>query len=143
MRRRAPASFLPHAPDARVSEINVTPLVDVMLVLLVIFIITAPLLAHSLKLELPQVAAPTVETPPQTLQLAIDAEGRYFWDGQPIAEAELLARLVEASKLPVKPEIQLRADKATRYERIALLLSAAQEAGLTRLGFVTEPIPPR
>lgn len=141
MRRRPPASFLPHAPDTRVSEINVTPLVDVMLVLLVIFIITAPLLAHSLKLELPAVAAPVAETPPQTLPLAIDADGRYFWDGQPIAEAELLARLADASKLPIKPEIQLRADKATRYERIALVMSAAQEAGLTRLSFVTEPLP--
>jgi biopolymer transport protein ExbD len=141
MKARARPSFLPHTPDARVSEINVTPLVDVMLVLLVIFIITAPLLAHSLKLELPEVTAPAADTPPQTLQLAIDAEGRYYWDGQPVAEADLLARLAEASKLPVKPEIQLRADKATRYERIAIVMSAAQEAGLTRLGFVTEPLP--
>lgn len=124
------------------AEINVTPLVDVMLVLLVIFIITAPLLAHSLALELPQENAAATEPAPRTIALAIDAQGQLFWDEAPIPDAELAPRLQAAARAGGEPpEIALRADRATRYERIALVLAAAQAAGLPRLGFVTEPAP--
>ncbi|MEG0822312.1 MAG: biopolymer transporter ExbD [Burkholderiaceae bacterium] len=124
----------------RMAEINVTPLVDVMLVLLVVFIITAPLLAHSLLLDLPEEKAPLAETSPAAIQLAIDAQGDFFWNGVRIDEAQLRERLAQAARgAGEKPEIQLRADKATRYERVARVMAAAQQVGLTRLGFVTEP----
>lgn len=127
----------------RMSDINVTPLVDVMLVLLVIFIITAPLLVHSIALELPREDAAATEPAPRTITLSIDAQGKLFWDESPVADAELAARLKQAAAAPgaEQPEIALRADRATRYERIAFVLAAAQAAGLSRLGFVTEPAP--
>ena len=124
----------------RMAEINVTPLVDVMLVLLVIFIITAPLLAHSLLLELPAENAPVAETQPDTIQLAIDGQGQLFWNDQALSDDELKSRLLEvAGRSGEKPELQLRADQATRYERIALVMAAAQNAGLNRIGFITAP----
>jgi biopolymer transport protein ExbD len=127
------------APSQPMAEINVTPLVDVMLVLLVIFIITAPLLASAIKLDLPDVKAAPAAGRADAIKLAIDADGRFFWNEQPIADSELGARLAEAAKAQPQPELHLRADKATRYERLAQLMAAAQEAGLARIGFVTEP----
>jgi len=125
----------------RMAEINVTPLVDVMLVLLVIFIITAPLLAHSLKLDLPQESASPIQPDPQTLRIAIDAQGQLHWNETPVSVEELRERLGAAAAGGAQPEIALRADKSTRYEQVAQVLAAAQEAGLTRLGLVTEPRP--
>ena len=124
------------------SEINTTPLVDVMLVLLVIFIITAPLLSYAIKLDLPNDPAPASEPAPATVRLSIDAAGAVYWDGDPVADAELAARMAAAAKTTTLPEIHLRADKATRYERIAFVLSTAQQAGLAKIGFVTEPALP-
>ena len=123
------------------SEINVTPLVDVMLVLLVIFIITAPLLSYAIKLELPNEIAPAAEPVAATVKLSIDAEGQVYWDTAPVSDDALRARLADAGRLAQPPELHLRADKATRYERIAFVLSSAQQAGVTRIGFVTEPAP--
>lgn len=125
----------------RMSEINVTPLVDVMLVLLVIFIITAPLLAHSLKLDLPQENASPIQPDPQTIRIAVDAQGQLHWNETPVSVDELRERLRVAAAGGAQPEIALRADKSTRYEQVALVLAAAQQAGLTRLGLVTEPKP--
>ena len=124
------------------SEINTTPLVDVMLVLLVIFIITAPLLSYAIKLDLPNDPAPAAEPAPATIRLSIDAAGAIYWDGEPVSDAELAARMAEAAKTTTLPELHLRADKATRYERIAFVLSTAQQAGLAKIGFVTEPALP-
>ncbi|MGB2816538.1 MAG: biopolymer transporter ExbD [Burkholderiaceae bacterium] len=126
-------------PSQPMAEINVTPLVDVMLVLLVIFIITAPLLSYAIKLDLPNDPAPAVEPAPATVKLSIDAVGTVYWDGELVADAELTKRMVAAAKATTLPEVHLRADKATRYERIAFVLSAAQQAGLAKIGFVTEP----
>jgi len=129
-------------PSQPMADINVTPLVDVMLVLLVIFIITAPLLSYAIKLELPNDPAPASEPAPATVRLSIDAAGAVFWDGEPVSDEELTARLTEAAKTTTLPELHLRADKATRYERISFVLSTAQQAGLAKIGFVTEPALP-
>jgi biopolymer transport protein ExbD len=127
------------APSQPMAEINVTPLVDVMLVLLVIFIITAPLLASAIKLDLPDAKAPAANAASDAVKLSIDADGRVFWNDEPLGEGELAPRLAAAARQSPQPELHLRADKRTRYERIAAVLSAAQEAGLARIGFVTEP----
>jgi biopolymer transport protein ExbD len=121
------------------SEINVTPLVDVMLVLLVIFIITAPLLSYAIKLDLPNDPAPAAEAAPATIRLSIDAEGKVYLDNDAITDDQLRARFLVAAKTSPVPEVHVRADKATRYERVAFVLSSAQQAGLTKIGFVTEP----
>jgi biopolymer transport protein ExbD len=126
--------------SAPMSEINMTPLIDVMLVLLVIFIITAPLFSHAIRLDLPKVAAEAAQQTPQTVTLSIDAEGKLYWNAQPITLDELRARFTAADKQPEsqQPELQLRAARETRYDVIAQVMGAAQQAGLTRLGFVTE-----
>jgi len=121
------------------AEINVTPLVDVMLVLLVIFIITAPLLSYAIKLDLPNDPAPAAEPAPATIRLSIAAEGTIHWDADAVTDDQLRSRLAGAAAGASVPEVHLRADKATRYERIAFVMSAAQQAGLTKIGFVTEP----
>ena len=122
------------------SEINVTPLVDVMLVLLVIFIITAPLLSYAIKLDLPNDPAPAAEAALSTIKLSIDAEGKVYVDTEAITDDQLRARFLAAAKASPIPEVHVRADKATRYERVAFVLSAAQQAGLSKIGFVTEPV---
>jgi biopolymer transport protein ExbD len=126
-------------PSQPMSEINVTPLVDVMLVLLVIFIITAPLLSYAIKLDLPNEPASAAEATPTTIRLSIDADGKVFVDTDPITDEELRARFDAAAKISPPPEVHLRADKATRYERIAFVMASAQQAGLAKIGFVTEP----
>ena len=126
-------------PSQPMADINVTPLVDVMLVLLVIFIITAPLLSYAIKLDLPNDPAPASEAAPATIKLSIDASGAVFWEGETVSDAELVTRMTTAAKATTLPEGHLRADKATRYERIAFVLSTAQQAGLAKIGFVTEP----
>ena len=122
------------------AEINTTPLVDVMLVLLVIFIITAPLLTHAIKLDLPRAAAPASAEKPETIALSIDAAGRLFWNNEPVAGPEALSqRFAEAAARQPQPELHLRADRETRYQRIAEVMSSAQQAGIARIGFVTDP----
>ena len=124
------------------AEINTTPLVDVMLVLLVIFIITAPLLTHAIKLDLPRAEAPAVAEKPETIALSIDATGGVFWNNEPVAGPEALSqRFAEAAARQPQPELHLRADRDTRYQRIAEVMSSAQQAGLAKIGFVTEPQP--
>jgi biopolymer transport protein ExbD len=128
-----------HAPGQPMAEINVTPLVDVMLVLLVIFIITAPLLARALKLDLPQAEAPPAVVQPQTIQLTIDAAGSLRWNNAPMDGGELAERLAAAAREMPQPELHLGADKAARYEHVAAVLAAAQKAGMKQIAFVTEP----
>jgi biopolymer transport protein ExbD len=123
------------------SEINTTPLVDVMLVLLVIFIITAPLLTHAIRLDLPQAAAPASAAPAETVTLSVDARGQLFWNNEPVTEPVLADRLKAAAALSPQPELHLRADRETRYQRLADVMSSAQQAGIERIGFVTEPRP--
>ena len=124
------------------AEINVTPLVDVMLVLLVIFIITAPLLAYAIRLDLPDVKAAPVNGRAEAIKISIDAEGRVFWNADLVDAKDLAARLAVAAAKSPQPDLHLRADKAARFERVAEVMAAAQEAGLTKIGFVTEPPAP-
>ncbi|HTT09532.1 MAG TPA: biopolymer transporter ExbD [Burkholderiaceae bacterium] len=127
------------APSQPMAEINVTPLVDVMLVLLVIFIITAPLLAYAIRLDLPDVKAAPVNTRTEAIKISIDADGRVFWNADLVDAKDLAARLAAAAAKSPPPDLHLRADKAARFERVAEVMAAAQDAGLTRIGFVTEP----
>jgi len=126
---------------APMSDINVTPMVDVMLVLLVIFIITAPLFTHAIKLDLPAAQAEAAPEKPETISLSINGEGQIFWGNDAVTRQDLASRLAQAAQKKPQPELHLRADKATRYEVIAEVMAAAQGEGLTRLGFVTDPKP--
>lgn len=121
------------------ADINVTPMVDVMLVLLVIFIITAPLFTHAVKLDLPNAQSAPAPEKPETISLSINSEGRIFWNNDAIELKDLDAKLAAAAQKKPQPELQLRADKSTRYEVIAQVMAAAQTNGLTKMGFVTEP----
>ncbi|MDF3036981.1 MAG: biopolymer transporter ExbD [Paucimonas sp.] len=133
--------FNDNKQPAPMSEINVTPMVDVMLVLLVIFIITAPLFSQSIKLDLPDARSTPASGNAETISLSITADGNIFWDTTPLEKKELDARLSEAAKKNPQPELQLRADRSTRYEVIADIMAAAQNSGMTKIGFVTEPKP--
>ena len=122
------------------AEINTTPLVDVMLVLLVIFIITAPLLTHAIKLDLPKADAQAGSEKPEIVMLSIDGGGRLFWNNAPVAGLDALEqRFGEAAARSPQPELHLYADQDTRYQRIAEVMSRAQRAGIAKIGFVTEP----
>ncbi|NYT86768.1 ExbD/TolR family protein [Pollutimonas harenae] len=122
-----------------VSEINMVPLIDVMLVLLVIFIITAPLLSHSIKINIPQATAQPVEQEPKIVDLAVDAGGMLFWNEQPISMDQLKERFAAEAVLDPQPDLRIRADLNTRYEILAQIMSSARQAGLKRLGFITRP----
>ncbi len=125
--------------QAPMAEINVTPMVDVMLVLLVIFIITAPLFTHAVKLELPTASSAPAPEKPESITLSINAEGKLFWNNAAVSLDELGTRFATAAQKKPQPELQLRADKSTRYEVIAQVMSAAQTNGMTKIGFVTNP----
>ena len=123
------------------NEINMTPLVDVMLVLLIIFIITVPVMKHAVNVELPTATSQPQQTKPETLQLSVDAQGAYFLNQAPVAGDVLGSALqAEAAKEP-QPELHIRGDKAARYEYVAQAMAAAQTAGLRKIGFITEPKP--
>jgi biopolymer transport protein ExbD len=121
------------------SEINMVPLIDVMLVLLVIFIITAPLLAHSIRINMPQVSAEQIQEDPKVIDLAIDANGQLFWDEKPVLLDDLAGRFSAISGTKPQPELRIRADLNTRYETLAKVMGAARRSGLGRIGFVTTP----
>ena len=125
------------------SDINMTPLIDVMLVLLVIFIITAPLMTSSLKLDLPKAEGARPSDAPAFIALAVDAQGQLFVGDQKLAAGQLVARVREAAARDPQTEVQLRADKSVPYGRVAELIGLVQEAGLSRIGFVTEAAAPR
>jgi biopolymer transport protein ExbD len=131
-------SFEVSDSDEVMTEINMTPLVDVMLVLLIIFIITIPVLQHAVKVELPRASSSKEKAPPETLQLAVDGQGHFFLGKQPVAADALEDTLrTHASKDP-QPQLYIRGDKNVPYEHVAQAMSAAQRAGLTKLGFVTD-----
>jgi biopolymer transport protein TolR len=120
------------------SDINVTPLVDVMLVLLVIFIITAPLMASSIKLDLPQTDAGQPNDTPKFVGVSVDAAGKVFFNDQPVTDEQLAERLQQAAADSKDTEVQLRADQTVPYGRVVALMGIANKAGLSRIGFVTE-----
>ena len=121
------------------AEINVVPLVDVMLVLLVIFIITAPLLTHSVKIDLPKASSNPNITKPDHVELAIREDGSLFWNGELVPKASLPARFAIEAKKDPQPEVHIKADKLTHYENVAIVMSDAAKTGLVKIGFVTDP----
>lgn len=132
--------FNKSAPNsAPLAEINMVPLIDVMLVLLVIFIVTAPMLTHAVKIDLPQASSQPNQTKPEKIDLSIDGSGNLFWNGETVSRTDLDARLMQAAQQKPQPELHLRADKTTQYQTIAEVMSAAAREGVTKIGFVTEP----
>jgi biopolymer transport protein ExbD len=128
-------------PDEVMNEINMTPLVDVMLVLLIIFIITIPVMKHSVNIDLPRATSQPEDSKPETVRLSVAADGGYFWNEARIEDAELLSRLQAESTKEPQPELHIRGHKDVRYERVAQAMSAARQAGVRKIGFITEPQP--
>jgi biopolymer transport protein ExbD/biopolymer transport protein TolR len=120
------------------SDINMTPLIDVMLVLLVIFIITAPLMSASLRLDLPKAEGAQPSDAPQFVTVAVDAKGQLHWGDEPTDDTQLIAHVRETAQRHPGTEVQLRADRTVPYGRIAELIGLVQSGGLSRIGFVTE-----
>lgn len=124
------------------AEINTTPLVDVMLVLLIIFLATAPLMTQAIKVDLPQASGEAADTQPETLRLALDGAGTLYWNDEVFVETDgqtLESRLQAAASANPQLEVQLSADRDTRYQRVAEIMSASKRAGVVKLGFVTLP----
>lgn len=122
-----------------VAEINMIPLIDVMLVLLVIFIVTAPLLTHAVKIDLPR-ASSELNTPKrENIHLSIDAAGMVYWNGEPVESNHLHQRMAASAVLEPQPELHIRADGELAYKQVVSVMSDAANAGLTRIGFVTDP----
>lgn len=132
-------SFSDSAADGDLAEINMIPLIDVMLVLLVIFIVTAPLLTHAVKIDLPKASSTPNLTKPENVQIAIDAASQVFWNGAAVTQPELVDLLKVAAVRDPQPELHLRAERSTPYEKVAEVMSAAAKEGVTRIGFITEP----
>jgi biopolymer transport protein ExbD len=120
-------------------EINTTPLVDVMLVLLIIFIMTIPVMNHAVKIDLPRASDQPDEVKPQNINLSIDADGKVYWDAEVVDMNELNLRIASAAQKQPQPELHLRAERTTQYEKVAQVMAAAQTGGLSKIGFVTEP----
>ena len=131
--------FNKNSDSAPMAEINMVPLIDVMLVLLVIFIITAPLLTHAVKIDLPRASSHPNMTKPQNIQLGVRTDGEIFWNGEAVDLATLDTRMKTAAAINPQPELHIRADRSTEYQRVAEVMSAAARAGLSKIGFVTEP----
>lgn len=120
-------------------EINTTPLVDVMLVLLIIFIITIPVMNQSVNIDLPRAASQPAQPKPESIDLSIDAQGRMYWNKESVDIEQLTARIAQAAKSSPQPELHLRAERTTQYEKVVQVMAAAQNGGLERIGFVTDP----
>lgn len=125
--------------DEVMNEINMTPLVDVMLVLLIIFIITVPVMKHSVNIDLPRASNEVQKAKPETLRLSVDAQGGYFLNEVPVTDESLGLQLLAAAAQKPQPDLHIRGDKAVRYERVAQAMASAQRAGLGKIGFITEP----
>lgn len=121
------------------AEINMIPLIDVMLVLLVIFIVTAPLLTHAVKIDLPRAASHPIVGRTESVQLAVRASGEIFWNGEAVAREEMARRFGQAAKLAPQPELHILADRLAPYERVAEVMADAARAGLARIAFVSAP----
>ncbi len=128
--------------DAMMSEINMIPFIDVMLVLLIIFIITVPVIKHSVNIDLPRASNEKVLDKPENIRLSVDAEGAYYWNEAKVDDDEFHRRLGETATMEPQPELHIRGDKAVRYERVAQAMAAAQRAGVRKIGFITEPDAP-
>ncbi|MCP5245065.1 MAG: biopolymer transporter ExbD [Burkholderiales bacterium] len=125
--------------QAPMAEINVVPLVDVMLVLLIIFIITAPLLTHSVKIDLPKAESTPNITQPEHVEMAIRKDGSLFWNGEPVMLDQLSVRFSTTVAQEPTTELHIKADKEAHYEHVARIMSIAANAGMARIGFITDP----
>ena len=119
-------------------EMNLIPLIDIMLVLMIIFLLTATVLNPTVPLDLPETSASVNETPPEAIQISIDKDAGIFWDSDPISMEELETRLQQQRAAGKDPSVQLRADKEGKYDTVAQVLAAASEAGLSKIAFVNE-----
>ena len=133
------ASFDSKRGAAPMTDINMVPLIDVMLVLLVIFIVTAPLLTHAVKLDLPKAGAEVNQLKPDKIEFAIDAQGQRYFNGEAVTRAQAAERFASAGQAKPLPELHLRADQSVAYRAVAETLADASRAGLSKIGFVSEP----
>ncbi|MGI4746807.1 MAG: ExbD/TolR family protein [Janthinobacterium lividum] len=132
----------PDDEDEVVSAINTTPLVDVMLVLLIIFLITIPVVTHTVKVSLPKDANQEAQTKPENVTIAVNEQGQIFWDAIPLTGTkDLLHRLEQVSVKKPQPEVQIRGDAMSRYESVGKVVFACQQAGISKVGFITQPPP--
>ncbi|REE19675.1 outer membrane transport energization protein ExbD [Paraburkholderia sp. BL6665CI2N2] len=125
--------------DGLMNEINMTPLVDVMLVLLIVFMVTIPVIRHAVKIDLPHASSQKEDTKPAQVTVTVDADGNVTWDDKKVDEAALSAKIAEAAQANPQPELHLDADRKVPYEKVAQVMAAAQAGGLTKIGFVTQP----
>ena len=136
----AHGGFSDNDSDEMLSEINMVPLIDVMLVLLIIFIITVPVMKHAVNIDLPRASNEKELVKPETVRLSVDADGAYFWNERQLSDDNELQGLLAAAAAQVpQPDLHIRGDRAVRYERVAQAMAAAQQAGVKKIGFVTEP----
>ena len=131
--------LLNDAGDGDNAEINMIPLIDVMLVLLVIFIITAPLMTHAVKVDLPVASSQPNDVKPETINLSIKADGSVYWNAEPMDQTAWRAQMDLAAARTPQPEIHIRADGELAYKNVAQIMADAARSGLTKLGFVTDP----
>lgn len=122
------------------AEINIVPLIDVILVLLTVFIVAAPLLTHSVKIELPKASSTPTEIKPENIQLGIQADGSLYWNGEATSEDALASRMREAAGRLPQPELHIQADAKTTYEILSRVMALSAKTGLSRIGFVSEPV---
>jgi biopolymer transport protein ExbD len=125
--------------SAPMAEINMVPLIDVVLVLLVIFIVTAPLMTHAVKLDLPKAVSQADIQKPEKIEFSINATGDLFWNGQPLSREDAQAKFLEAGQKRPQPEVYLRADQGVAYRFVAETLADASKAGLSKVAFVSDP----
>ncbi|PLZ03011.1 biopolymer transporter ExbD [Burkholderia sp. WAC0059] len=135
----AMSPFSSDEDDGLLNEINMTPLVDVMLVLLIVFMVTIPAMRHAVRIDLPHASSRPEDTKPAHVDVTIGADGSVSWNGQPVDEATLRAKIDAAAGATPQPELHLDADRKVSYEKVAQVMSAAQAGGLTKIGFVTDP----
>jgi biopolymer transport protein ExbD len=124
---------------APMADMNVVPLVDVMLVLLVIFIVTAPLLTHAVKIDLPKASSSANITQPEHIEFGIREDGSLFWSGEAVSFDQLPQRFAQEANKQPQPEVHIRADRHVHYEKVAQVMALAAKAGLVRIGFVSDP----
>lgn len=125
--------------DDVVSEINMTPLVDVMLVLLIIFIITVPVLTHSVKIDLPRANNQVNQVKPKTVTISVTQEGLFYWNKELLSKEQLVTHLQQVAAQQPQPEVHIRGDKKVNYEYVMTVMAEAQRSGVHQLGFITEP----
>ena len=125
--------------DEVIAQINTTPLVDVMLVLLIIFLITIPVVTHTIPVELPKETVQPLQSRPESVEIAGDRQGEFFWNAAPVDASTLLARLKGVAVQSPQPDVHVRGDESTRYEFVGRVIAACERAGIEKVSFITEP----